>query len=391
MWTPFLVSRALVWVVGILTAWLRVHQARPFDPTGLTASLGHVGNILAAPAVRWDAVWYLSIGQHGYQGTGLADFFPFYPLLIRALSWSAVSAIVAGVLISLVAFWVALEVVYRLVDVDFGPRPAMATVWLIALFPMSLFFSAVYTESLFLALSAGCIYMARRDRWVWAGVLGGLASATRSMGLLLVVPLVVLYVQQLRSGADPPGARLAGLARRWRGLLGIALVPVGLLAYIAEMAIEHGAPLAMFNSQEAGRGFVLPPVTIVRQFSWTVNHFGPLTSSGHLEWGLAFSGIPELCFLTLACVCAVGMVRRLHPAYSAYAIAALLVLLSEPTIRGSQPLTSFPRYIMVVFPLWMWLALVLHRHRRVWIGVLLVSAVGLGLFTAQFATWYFVA
>jgi hypothetical protein len=391
VWPPFLVSRAVVWVVGILTSWLRVHQARPFDPTGLTASLGHVGNILAAPAVRWDAVWYLSLGQHGYQGTSLADFFPLYPLLIRIFSWSTASAIVAGVLISLVAFWVALEVVYRLVEMDFGPRPAMATVWLLALFPVSLFYSAVYTESLFLALSAGCIYAARRDRWVWAGILGGLASATRSMGLLLLVPLAVLYVQQLRRAGDPPARPFAHSAPRWRGLLGIALVPLGLVAYIVEMAIEHGMPLAMFNSQEAGRGFVLPPVTIVRQFSWTVNHFGSLTSTGHYEWGLLFSGIPELCFLTLACVCAAGMIRRLHPAYVAYAIAALLVLLSEPTIHGGQPLTSFPRYIMVVFPLWMWLALVLHRRRRIWIGVLAVSTLALGLFAAQFATWYFVA
>jgi hypothetical protein len=226
VWPPFLVSRLLVWTVGILAAWLRHHQARPFDPTGLTAGLGHTANIIAAPAVRWDAIWYLSIAQHGYQhNTALADFFPLYPLLIRLLSWSPASAVVAGVLISLVAFWVGLELVYRLVEWDFGARAATATVWQLALFPMSLFFSAVYTESLFLALSAGCIYLARRERWLWAGVLGGFASATRSIGVLLVVPLVVLYVQRLRGSAASsdagPGwwqatSGWGGIAPAWR-------------------------------------------------------------------------------------------------------------------------------------------------------------------------------
>ena len=81
---------------------------------------------------------------------------------------------------------------------------------------MSFFFSAVYTESLFLALSAGCFYLARRERWVWAGVLGGLAAATRSIGVLLVVPLAVLYLQELTRSPGQPGlAGRGGLRRAW--------------------------------------------------------------------------------------------------------------------------------------------------------------------------------
>lgn len=397
VWRPLLASRVLVWTVGVLAAWLRHHQGVPVDPTGLTASLGHTGNIIAAPAVRWDAIWYLAIAQLGYlHSPALPDFFPLYPLLIRALSWSAVSAVVAGVVISLVAFWVGLELLHRLVEQDFGPRAANATVWLLALFPMSFFFSAVYTEALFLALSVGCLYLARRDRWLWAGLLGGFASATRSIGVLLVVPLAVLYVQQLRGSLPGPrGAQqISGwrgfIAARWRGLVGIALAPLGLAAYVIGMAAYDGTPFAMFNAQQADRGFVLPPVTIVRQFTWTVHHISAAHGTGQFGLGLLNTGVMELAFLALAAVCAVGMFRRLNPAYVAYTIVALLVLLSEPTIRQS-PLTSFPRYIMVLFPLWVWLALVLHRHRRIWVAALALSTLALALFTFDFATWNFVA
>ena len=56
---------------------------------------------------------------------------------------------------------------------------------LTAFAPMAFFFSAVYSESLYLALSVGLFLCARNGRWMWVGVLGALAGATRSTGLVL--------------------------------------------------------------------------------------------------------------------------------------------------------------------------------------------------------------
>lgn len=387
VWAPFLCSRVLVWITGV-TAMLVGHQARPVDPTGVTAQLSHTVNILAAPAVRWDGVWYLTIAQHGYTSAPLASFFPLYPVSVGALSWSTGSAIVVGTLISLVALLFALSVLYRLVELDFGARGATASVWLLALFPMSLFFSAIYTESLFLALSLSCVYLARRGRWGWAGVLGCLASATRSVGLVLIVPLVILYVSDRR---DTARSSQVGAARGpgWRGLGAAALVPLGLVGYIAGLGVARGTPFGMFNSGLANRGLVAFPVTVIRQFRWTADKFGDLAGAGKHTAALLYAGIPELGFLALALVCAVGVVRRLHPAYAAYTIVMLLVLLSEPDIRDA-PLTSFPRYVLVLFPLWVWLA-VAASGRRIWRPLLGCSALLLVLFSAQFATWHFVA
>ena len=198
----------LVWAVGAV-AFLALGTAsgavQSFDPGRVSLSLGSLGNVLAAPAVRWDSVWYLQIAHDGYRSAIEARFFPLYPLLIRAVSLLTGSMVVAGVLISLVALFIGLEVIRRLTELELGRLPAQATVRLIAFGPMALFLSAIYSESLFIALSAATFYAARRGRWAWAGVLGGLAGMTRIGGFLLVVPVLLLFYYGPRQRA-PAGA-----------------------------------------------------------------------------------------------------------------------------------------------------------------------------------------
>ena len=69
-------------------------------------------------------------------------------------------------LLSLAAFVVGLLLFGRLAELEAGPEVAKHAMWLLALFPASLFFSAVYTEALFLLLSVGAFLAAR------AGALG---------------------------------------------------------------------------------------------------------------------------------------------------------------------------------------------------------------------------
>src|SRR5207244_3847982 len=136
----------------------------------------------------WDSVYYVQIAQDGYTNAKQAGFFPLYPHVIGVLG----APIITGVLLSLVAFAAALVLFDRLAVLETGSAlVARRSVWLLALFPASLFFSAVYTEGLFLALSVGAFLAARSGRWAWAGILGGLTAATRNVGVVLLVPLVV--------------------------------------------------------------------------------------------------------------------------------------------------------------------------------------------------------
>src|SRR3989337_3968419 len=94
---------------------------------------------------------------------------------------------------------------YRLVELDHDREVARRSVFYLAIFPTSLFFQSIYSESLFLLLTIGCLYAARRNEFVLAGIAGALATLTRSPGLLLLVPLVIMYAQSRGWGWRPGG------------------------------------------------------------------------------------------------------------------------------------------------------------------------------------------
>jgi hypothetical protein len=231
-WRALWLSRLLVWVAGVGTilgfGWGPLRGA--FNPPGVTRGFGQLGDLLAAPAARWDASWYLVIAHYGYRpdfGSFTASrtaFFPLYPLGIRALSGLGLAPVLAGVLISLVAFGLALYGIHRLTTLELiraHPSAARAdvgavarlAVLLTAFAPMAFFFSAVYTESLYLALSVGLFWCARNGRWAWVGVLGALAAATRSAGVLLILPALVLYLYGPREDRPPDSPSARSLAR----------------------------------------------------------------------------------------------------------------------------------------------------------------------------------
>jgi hypothetical protein len=92
-----------------------------------------------------------------------------------------------------------------------------------------------------------------------------------------------------------------------------------------------------------------------------------------------------LVFAVVACV---GVLRRLPRPYGVWVAASLVLPLSFPVTP--QPLMSLPRFVSVLFPVFMWLALVCEE-RRVTDLVVGGSAVGLGLFTAQYASWHWIS
>src|SRR3954454_14038249 len=209
-------SRLLVWVVAVTASAVappdRGASARAFDNPALTHPFGGFPEALFAPLARWDATWYLGIAHGGYDAASSA-FFPLYPLLVRALApGGAPGALLpAAYAASLAALAGALYLLRRLAELEVGAPAARRTVLLLAFFPGSLWLGAPYSESLFLLLSVGAVYAARTGSWAWAGGCAALASGTRSAGIVLLVPLVMIW---------------------WRGrprdLAWLALAPAGL-------------------------------------------------------------------------------------------------------------------------------------------------------------------
>lgn len=402
--------------VFALLSFQKAAWAPRFDPASLTAPFGYLGNLLVAPFARWDSVWYLAIAIGGYNHEAARTaFFPLYPLAIRGLgglqgSWGAY--LIAGIVISLVCFAIALVLLYRLVELELGEEVATTTVMLIAFCPMAFYFSAVYSESMFLALSLGCILFARQGRWLLAGLLGGLAAATRNSGIMLAVPLVLMYLYGPRSDLEPiqrTAASTAGRLRRLRvllpryrlrpGLAWVLLVPAGLGVYVLVLQLTTGDGLTPFQSQTVWfRHFAGPfgGVWSGAVAAWDglrqVVHGAPppvyFPKAGGDPFVAAGHNLLLFGFLVLGAVAVVGAFRRLPVAYAAYALAALALPLSYPA--DPQPLMSLPRHELVLFPLFMWGGWWIAKRR--WSTPAIASlAIMLGLFTAEFATWRFVA
>ncbi len=437
-WRALWSSRLLVWVAGAVT--LATYGFGPvrhaFNPPGLTRGFGWLGDALAAPAARWDAAWYEVIAHYGYRPdlgsfTSSRDaFFPLYPLGLRAFAWVGVPLVLGGVLFSVVALALALYGIHRLTTLELAsaartggrsllgaaspdapPAPsserragiARLAVMVTAFSPMAFFFSAVYSEALYLALSVGLFYAARRGRFALVGVFGALAGATRSAGIVLLLPAAMLYLYGPREDRPPDFPHARGLAPRYRvraDALWLALVPAGLALYMAYLGLAGGDALAPFHAQDVwGRHFAGPYLGMWDGVRAAFGGARQLLSAqqSHLYYPIdgnsAFINSEHnlllLAFLVAAIAAIAGVLRRLPPAYGAYVIAALALPLSYPVT--AQPLMSLPRFLVVLFPLSMWFAAWLADHPRAQRPALVGSGLLMAFFVAQFATWHWVA
>jgi len=400
-WRVFWPVRLAVLALGFFAALslgppghggLGERNAAKFDEPALTAPIGGFGKLALSPLARWDSVWYLRVADHGYpHGGAEAAFFPLYPGLARAVGTlgggSRGAVLIAAYLISLTALLAALVVFYRLASLELGKRLAGPSLLLLSLFPGALYFGAPYSESLFLLASVGAFYAARTGRWPWAGGCLAAAAATRSAGVLLVVPVALVFMQHLRAG----GRRSDGL---W-----LLLGPAGVAAFALLLGLQQGDPFLFTHVQDFWyREFAGPLVGVWDGLVAAVDGGRQLlsgsrdtvyfTRAGGDPFRVAGMNLMLFGFLVFALVACWGTLRRLPPAYGVWVGLALLLPLSFPV--GPQPLMSLPRFLAVLFPIFMWLALVCDE--RGWTERMAgLFGMGLGLFTVQYATWHFIA
>lgn len=345
---------------------------------------------------HFDGEHYARLASDGYlnQPNNMSPaFFPLYPLLIRsfaALFGGPISVEVLavwGVLISLIALPFALYFVYRIAEDGWGVRVAQGAVLALAFFPTTFYLNATYTESLFLALSAGAVWATRvRKDLFLACLLAGLATATRNVGLFLVVPLAYEWFRNV------------GYYRWWRGSY-LALAPSGLAAYMGYQWWKFGSPFLFYTDQKDwNREATSPLVTISNAWQearggvkWL---FDPQVSLAELKPDQLMTHLNlandtyNLAFLILAVVLLIAGLRVLSPGMWGYAFLVSIF----PAFFGAPGATlmGLSRYVLVAFPLFIVLG-VLLRNRTI-LGVWLLASTVLSLlFCAMFVTWWYVA
>jgi hypothetical protein len=387
----FAVSRLVVWVAGLLTlavlGWVESRGGR-LDPLWACRPAG-VGGIdgLIAPGCRWDSTWYLEIAQGGYTPTDPARsaFFPLYPLLVSVVSAPLGGALVpAGLLVSWSAALGFLTLLHRVIARARDAATAGTVVRVAAYVPPAIFLSAIYTEALFLVLSLGALVAARRDRWALAGVLAMVAASCRSIGVLLVLPLLVEYLWGRRSAG---GTRLVD---RWwalrhpvrRDVLWIGLVPLGFVAYAAYLGIATGNPLGAVAAQGDWERHFLTPVGGLAMGVWAiVGRLGDWAGAWQLAplvpgqaAGLTFARDVVLLLCVVAAIAGLWWARRRLPvSWFAWGVVSLAYPLSVPSVQ--QPLMSLPRFSMACFPIVVGIGLWAHARpgRMRWLAPTLLT------------------
>jgi Mannosyltransferase (PIG-V) len=334
---------------------------------------GMLHRLLTDPWTRKDAGWFVHIARDGYGGSaGRPAFFPLYPLLVRLASFVTLGDYwLAGLLVSLASYAAAMVLLFRLAAAEAGRRAAARTVVLISVFPTAFVFSAVYSESLFLLLTVAAFWFARRRRWAVACLAGFLATLTRSSGIVLVVPLLLMFAGQQgwTTRRRPSLLRRDDLRAAW-----LLLIPAGLAAYMLYLWAEFGDATRFASVQRTvwHRAVDWPWLDVwrgaraaTRGIDAVFGHLALLPSGllpgERLEVLIARNLLPFGALL-FAALCLWPVFRRLPLPYGVYAALALLVPLLEPS--SQVPLYSYHRFVLVVFPLFMGLGIVLEKRTK---------------------------
>ena len=372
----FWLTRPAIVVVGLLAT---VTIGLSPDAPGLLSSRDPWRDLPA----RWDAQWYAGLAAHGYEWQRSFDpqqnlaFFPAYPLMIRGVGWATGAfrtsvpdhrriALLTwcGLFVSLAAFfgaaWYFAALSRELMD---EPR-ARAALLLLAAYPFALFFSAAYTESVFLLTAVATWFHFRRGDTLATVGWGLLAGLTRPNGCFLSIPLALLAL-----GVRDAGGRTRSVSLK---RLTLASMPgVGMLLFTAYLHQITGIWFAWWRTQAAwgrvvGGGSPLPALSDIGSAgiaAFAVSHPYDLLNA----LGLLF-----VLVLVLP-------VWRLSPAWAAFVLVNVMVPLAAGGLLSMGRLTS------TLFPLFLAAALALPAGA----AVLLASgfAIAQGLLAALFYTW----
>lgn len=324
----YLATRVLLLAVAIADAAVE-HQS-------LSSAVGH-----------WDGVWYSRLALHGYpthpvHHPSTLGFFPLYPALMWAVAHVGVGSLVfAGALISGIGGLVATVLVQRLATGWWGSESGRRAAILFCLFPGSVVFSMVYSEGLLIPLAAGCILALERRRWLLAGILAAIATATSANALALILVCSVSAVAVLRRlGLSDPKAR--------RSLIAPLLSLTGIAAFGAFLWSWTGTPVATLEAQRSGWHERLDLLALVHQGELFANQVGALNFSHPT---LDLSPLAALLGAVVLLVGVVLLLQRprvvsLEAIVWTVAIGALAVFSEHVGPNARMLVTAFPAVVV---------------------------------------------
>jgi len=358
------------------------------DHTVFTFFTHHTPNHLSELTNSWanfDGIHYLTIAGEGYSNQ--ARFMPFYPILIsilnRAVNANTYSStqLLTAQLISNSAMILSLIFLYKLLILDHSKKTVQKSILYLALFPSAFFLSAVYSESTFLLLTVLAFYFARQKQWGKVGLVTALSLITRLTGLATLTAVTFEFIYQNKHHFLAK-ISLKQKFNKIKHFWSLLLTPIPLIIYSYYNHLKWGSWLYFIqahgelgNSRSTGT-LIFPLQTIYRY----IKIFLSLSPKQYELW---LSWIELGVFIFAVWLTFIAWKKKIRPSYLVFTITALLI----PSFSGT--FSGLPRYILVIFPLF--LALALIKNRTVHYLYLVITIPLLILFLTLFSKGYFIA
>ncbi len=327
-WIKFPVIVFTVWK-SILTVYLIY-----FEPLLLPSIHSQTLNqrLYLAWVSRWDSVFYLDIAWKGYSFPNQA-FFPLFPLLISLLNKLGLSIDISAFFLSQLFSLTAIIGFYLLGRKVLSEQQAQQAILMFICFPTVFFINAAYTEGLFLSLAIFSYYFFEKKKYYLSAIAGGLASATRVVGL--AAGSQFLFVKSPR-----------------QRYLYMGISSIGIVVYMLYLQLTFHDPLIFIHSQKMwtqphGYPRLMLPFEQVFTYPYQLLTDTRVAKTPILfvDWSLS------LIFIALS----IQVWKRLGPRYGLYSLLVVLI----PLLSGN--IMSMSRFVLTAFPVFLVLPLIIRN------------------------------
>lgn len=317
-------------------------------------------NDFLASLSNWDGGHYLSIAKYGYTEKFQYAFFPLYPLAINLLNKLINSYLLSAILISVISTFLGLHLLYQLMRIYFEKKMAEKIILALIFFPTSFYFLTAYSEGLFFLLVVSTFYFLGKRKLFLATLFATLASTARLVGLVVVVGLLIEVISTF------------GVKRKnWF----IFLAPLGFFVYCWYLYTKTQDPFYFITAERHWQRSISVPV-----FSF----WESIRSLSQPEFiSTYFSTFLDLIFAVFGLGLSIRTFRFLPLSFSLYSILSILLPLFTST------LTSMPRFLLPIFPIFILIALTKNSFLNLTYQV--ISVMLLSIFSILYVTGYWVS
>lgn len=313
---------------------------------------------------QWDANNYLRIAKGGYtyyteNGDYLTlVFFPLYPMLISLVNVFVHNLSISALLVSSLSYAGACCFIYALVCEDYGKNTAKWTVIFLSVFPMGFFFGTMMTESVFLLTTAMTFYYIRRHQWFLAGVCGALCAFSRLIGLIMLLPAAVEWVETVRPFEKIRKKEWKIIGKDIVCVLPVLLIAGGSLLYLLINYHVTGNAFAFLQYQQKywhhENCYFAATIADIFQYALSTG------TDAVTRWNI---WIPEMITFTVTAGLLVYGAKKQKTMYVLYLAAYMIINCSVTWLISGM------RYMCAAVPLFIFLARLTEKHKYIRYGL----------------------